>query len=155
MNVAIIENGAVKNIVVGESVNQISAVLGIAAANLLNVDGISCRIGQAYTGGALVPDPVPDPVTPPTPTITVSPVEFKLLWSPAERVTIKGMRATDPVIDDFYDIVDDPRLTFVNLSLQSTQDAVDYLLAALVAATVLTTDTAATRRTAILSGVFQ
>lgn len=59
----------------------------------------------------------------------VSPVEFKLLFTPKERVDIKAARAADPVIDDFFDIVDDPRLTHVNLALKSTSDALDYLTA--------------------------
>lgn len=58
----------------------------------------------------------------------VSPVEFKLLFTPQERVAIKAARATDVVIDDFFDIVEDPRLTFVDLGLQSTQDALSYLV---------------------------
>jgi len=57
----------------------------------------------------------------------VSPVEFKLLFTPQERVAMKGARKTDPVMDDFFDVVDDPRLTFVDLGLQSTKDAIAYL----------------------------
>lgn len=97
---------------------------------------------------------VPDsPVVPDPP--KVSPVEFKLLWTPQERVAIKGMRAADPVVDDFYNILDDPRLTLVNLALQSTQDAVDYLLGKLAAAAVIQSAAVAERRTEILSGVFR
>lgn len=59
----------------------------------------------------------------------VSPIEFKLLFTAQERVAIKTVRATDPVIDDFYDVVEDPRLTFVDLGLQSTRDAIGYLAA--------------------------
>lgn len=59
--------------------------------------------------------------------VTVSPVEFKLLFTSAERVAIKAARASDPVIDDFFDIVEDSRLTLVDLGLQSTKDAIDYL----------------------------
>lgn len=57
----------------------------------------------------------------------VSPVEFKLLFTAQERLAIKEARANDPVIDDFFEIVEDPRLTHVNLGLQSTQDALAYL----------------------------
>lgn len=57
----------------------------------------------------------------------VSPVEFKLLFTAGERVAIKAARASDPVIDDFFSIIEDPRLTHVNLGLQSTQDALGYL----------------------------
>lgn len=67
-------------------------------------------------------------VNPPRSAFTrVSPVQFKLLFTPQERVAIKQARATDLIIDDFYDIVEDPRLAFVDLDLQSTKDAVQYL----------------------------
>lgn len=76
--------------------------------------------------------------------VRVSPVEFKLLFTAPERVAIKAARATDPIVDDFYDIVEDPRLTFVDLGLQSTQDALSYL----VSLTLITAE----RRTEILAG---
>lgn len=59
----------------------------------------------------------------------VSPVEFKLLFTSAERIAIKAARETDPIVEDFYSIVEDPRLTQVDLKLQSTQNAIDYLIA--------------------------
>lgn len=71
--------------------------------------------------------PSPAPVDPVAIPAKVSPVEFKLLFTPQERVAIKQARAVDPVIDDFYDIVEDHRLTHVDLGLQSTQAALDYL----------------------------
>ena len=85
--------------------------------------------GDAWDGVTLTkktpPEPVlVDPVAIPA---KVSPVEFKLLFTPQERVAIKQARAVDPVIDDFYDIVEDHRLTHVDLGLQSTQAALDYL----------------------------
>lgn len=91
------------------------------------------------------PAPSPEPEPTPSEATKVSPVEFKLLFTNAERVAIKAARATDPVIDDFYDIVEDPRLTFVDLGLQSTQYALSYM----VAQGLLTED----RRSEILAGV--
>ena len=85
------------------------------------------------------------PAPSPSEATKVSPVEFKLLFTSAERVAIKAARATDQVIDDFYDIVEDPRLTFVDLGLQSTQDALSYM----VAQGLLTAE----RRSEILAGV--
>lgn len=73
------------------------------------------------------PEPTPEPTPAPTEAPKISPVEFKLLFTSQERVAIKAARATDPVIDDFYDIVEDPRLTHVDLGLQSTQMALGYL----------------------------
>ena len=72
---------------------------------------------------AITPELTPTPTEAPK----VSPVEFKLLSTSAERVAIKAARANDPVIDDFFGIIEDPRLTHVNLGLQSTQDVLGYL----------------------------
>jgi hypothetical protein len=59
---------------------------------------------------------------------SVSPVEFKLLFTPQERVAINKMRATDDMIDDFFTLLDDQRLTQVNLALASVQGALQYLV---------------------------
>ena len=79
------------------------------------------------TGAWSAPAQVEPQPEPPAEAPKVSPVEFKLLFSAQERVAIKAARATDPVIDDFFEIVEDPRLSHVNLGLQSTQDAIAYL----------------------------
>ena len=85
--------------------------------------------GATLVDGVWVnPAPV-EPVTPePTPTEApkVSPIEFKLLFTSGERVAIKS--STDPVVQDFYEITNDPRLTHVDLGLKSTQDAIAYLV---------------------------
>lgn len=56
----------------------------------------------------------------------VSPIEFKLLFTSGERIAIKS--STDPVVQDFYEITNDPRLTHVDLGLKSTQDAIAHLV---------------------------
>lgn len=100
-------------------------------AKLYNTDVPDDAVnGDGWDGVTLtkpvIPDPVP--VEPPAPVPPkVSPVEFKLLFTAVERVAIKAARATNPVIDDFLDIIDDPRLTYVDLGLVSTQEAVGYL----------------------------
>ena len=92
------------------------------------------------------PEPEPQEAAPVVPgPIKVSPVEFKLLFTAPERVAIKAMRATDPVIDDFYEVVEDPRLTHVDLGLKSTRDAIGYL----AAQNLITAE----RATEILAGV--
>lgn len=68
---------------------------------------------------------IPTPVGPVVIAPKVSPVEFKLLFTVLERVAIK--QSTDPAIVDFYEIVNDPRLSHVDLGLQSTKDAIGYL----------------------------
>lgn len=71
---------------------------------------------------------VPTPVEPVVEYGKVSPIEFKLLFTSGERLALKAARSTDPVIDDFYDIIDDPRLNYVDLSLTSTQNALAYFV---------------------------
>lgn len=88
--------------------------------------------GWSNESGTWSAPAAPDPVEPTPATVvppTVSPIEFMLLFTTQERVAIKTARAGDPIIEDFMSIVEDPRLTGVNLALQSTQDALGYLAA--------------------------
>jgi hypothetical protein len=87
----------------------------IAGATL--VDG-------AWVNPAPVEPVAPEPTVPVAP--TVGPIEFKLLFTSGERIAIKT--STDPIVQDFYEITSDPRLTHVDLGLKSTQDAIAYLV---------------------------
>ena len=58
----------------------------------------------------------------------VSPVEFKLLFTLEERIALRTARATDVVLQDFFDIAEDARLTSVELTLPSTIAALDYMV---------------------------
>ena len=69
----------------------------------------------------------------------LSPVQFKMCFTAQERLAVKGLLATDAVLADAYSILDDPRLTTVDLSLASNQAMIDYL----VTLGVLTSDRAA------------
>lgn len=85
--------------------------------------------GDGWVNGELIkPELVIAPVVLATVAARVSPVEFMLLFTSPERVAIKALRQTDPIIDDFLDIIEDPRLTFVDLGLGSTVSAIDYLI---------------------------
>lgn len=106
--------------------------------------------GDGWIDGQLVKPEPPAPVDPPAPEVVypkVSPVEFMLLFTSPERVAIKSQRQNDPVIDDFMDIIEDTRLTHVDLGLKSTQDALDYF----VFKTILTPE----RKAEILAGTVQ
>jgi hypothetical protein len=85
--------------------------------------------GDSFSEGVLTK---PEPTLQQGPVVFVpphvSPVEFKLLFTSSERIAIRSERNSDPVIDDFFDIVDDQRLTHVDLGLKSTQDALAYLV---------------------------
>jgi hypothetical protein len=76
-----------------------------------------------WSAPAIKPEPAPIPVEviPPV----VSTIQFKLLFKSAERIAIKT--STDPIVIDFFDIVNDIRLTEVNLNSKSTRDALGYL----------------------------
>lgn len=77
-----------------------------------------------WSAPAPAPQPEPVPVYP-----KVTPVEFKMLFTSAERIAIKAARETDPVIDDYFDIVEDPHLQAVDLGLHSVQEGIQYLQA--------------------------
>lgn len=77
----------------------------------------------------------------------VSPVEFLLLFTAEESVRIKEVKAGDAFVKHFFDLIDHPRLTMVDLSLQSTIDSLGYL----VSQGLLTDE----RKNQILSGIPQ
>jgi hypothetical protein len=62
------------------------------------------------------------------------------------------MRATDDVIAELFELIDDPRMTKVNLNLTSVQQAIQYCLAKLEVAEVITEAEKATRYAAIMTG---
>ena len=64
--------------------------------------------------------------------LKITPVEFKLLFLLTERVKIAELRENDAVLRDFYSMLDDPRLTVVDLSKRTIIDAVRYTFDALV-----------------------
>ncbi|WP_067097960.1 hypothetical protein [Marinomonas atlantica] len=55
----------------------------------------------------------------------VSAFNFKLLFSPSERVAIKD--SADSLVKDFYEMLNDPRLETVVLSHVDTVDGVNHL----------------------------
>lgn len=128
MRKAWIDNERVRDICDGDPFDRMPAEI----AALFDTDVSSdAAPGDGWVDGQLVkPEPVtlppaPEPVVVPA---KLSPVQFMLLLTSAERVAIKAARATDPVIDDWLDIIEDARLTEVDLGLASTQDALAYLV---------------------------
>lgn len=110
------------------------------------------RLGEDGTWSA---PPAPEPFEPAEPESQrpkVGPVEFKLLFTSAERLTLKELRNTDAALADFFEIIEDPRLQYIDLSLGSTAAGVDHCLSLLVNAEILTESEAEARREQILSG---
>lgn len=58
--------------------------------------------------------------------LTVSPIRFKLLFTSTQRIAIK--ESNDPIVKDFYELVNDTRMHEVILPLPSTVDALSYLV---------------------------
>jgi hypothetical protein len=146
MKYAWIENNTVRDIANGKPVELFHPDIA-AKYNTQVPDDIIA--GATLIGGAWVnPTPIEhvEPVTP-EPTVTeapkVSPIEFKLLFTTGERIAIKT--STNPIVQDFYEITSDPRLTHVDLGLKSTKDAIAYL----VSINILTQE----RADVILTGV--
>lgn len=127
MKKAWIENGTIRDIAPADP----ASIYHPDVAALYSTDvPDEAQNGDSFVDGIWTPKPVvtpePQPEATPVPP-KVSPVEFKLLFTAQERVAIKT--SADPVVQDFYDLVNDPRLTHVDLALQSTQDALSYLTA--------------------------
>lgn len=73
---------------------------------------------------AVIPDPpaeVPERVT------VISPIAFKLRFSAEKRIAIAAARTNNPVIDDLWSLLDDPRYTEVDLTSETIINAVQHL----------------------------
>ena len=83
------------------------------------------RTDGQWAAPAPAPQPEPEPVYP-----KVTPVQFKMLFTSPERVAIKAARATDPVVDDLWELVGDTRMEYVDFGLKSVRDSIEYLATA-------------------------
>lgn len=110
--------------------------------------GWRLNAGEWQAPQDLEPAPLPQVTYP-----AVGPIHFKMLFAVQERLKAKELRATDPVLDDFWGLVEDPRTDMVNLALQSVQAAVEYTLSAVQAAGI-EVDVPA-RKAEILAGVLR
>lgn len=81
------------------------------------------RIDSSWTA----PTPT-EPIPLPIQYATVSPVEFMLLFTSPERVAIKAARQTNAVVEDFFQLLEDPRLQTVRLGQASVQEGLAYLV---------------------------
>ncbi len=103
-------------------------------------------------GWRLVDDEWEAPEAVETPIVTIEPKEvdpitFKLLFTSAERIAAKALRETDPVIDDFWSILDDPRTRTVDMRIPSIQAVIEHTLDAV--------DAEPERKDQILQGIIQ
>lgn len=79
----------------------------------------------------------------------VDPITFKLLFTSAERIAAKALRSSDPAIDDFWTILDDPRTRSVDMRIPSIQAIIEHTL------TACNVENVAERKAQILQGIIQ
>ena len=51
-----------------------------------------------------------------------------MMFTAVERVAIKNAAATDPIVEDFLEVLNDLRLKEVILTLQANIDAINYMV---------------------------
>ena len=78
----------------------------------------------------VTPEPDPDYVAPEPEKVypKLTPLEYKMLFTVQERIAIKEAKVTDEILQDGFEILEDPRLTVVDLGLASNQDFIDYMV---------------------------
>lgn len=91
------------------------------------VGDIAPESGSRFDGAVFIPPTASVQVGSPNTALLVAPIAFKMLFTVQELVAIYALAKTDPVIDIFIKLVDDPRLPHVNLGLPWVLDAMAYL----------------------------
>lgn len=101
----------------------------LLAADFVQVpDGV--LVGWTYDGKTWA---APAAVAQPAPSVAEvgnlqpTPPEFLLLLTLTERAAIRAAGATDPVVADLLSMINDSRLTYVDLANVSVQEAVLYM----------------------------
>jgi hypothetical protein len=126
MKYAWIKDGKISDICSGNPAECYHPAIAINYTTLVSDDA---QNGWVQKEDTFIAPPVSEPVIIPPAVAypTINPIQFKLLFTSAERIAIKAARLTDPIIDDAYELLDDPRLTEVDLSLTSNQELIGYL----------------------------
>jgi len=79
--------------------------------------------GKTWTA-PVIPTPAP---TAEVGNLQPTPPQFMLLLTLQERAAIRAAAPNDPVVNDLLLMLNDPRLTFVDLTNVSVQEAVQYM----------------------------
>jgi hypothetical protein len=120
MRYAKIENGKVENVIV-----LLDEDLPKMPSDWTLIKSETANIGDDYINGVFVAQ-APAYVEPPAITEKfITAIAFKLRFTAPERVAIYA--STDAMVKDFVSLLDDPRLTQVDLMLPTTIQAVEYL----------------------------
>lgn len=112
---------------------------------------VEVQAGWSKVDGTWSAPAAVEPVQPQPSYPTVGPIHFKMLFTAQERLKANDLRATDPMLNDFWGLIEDSRTDVVNLALQSVQQAVEYTLTVVQAAGVVLD--VPERKAQILTGV--
>lgn len=82
----------------------------------------------------------------------ISKIRFLLQFTSAERVSARSLRASDPILDDFWLVLESS--TTVDLSLPTVQAGVEYTLTVIKNSNIPALNVAA-RKAEIIAGVLQ
>jgi hypothetical protein len=128
------------------------AILGDSGASMVSNYIVDDSVTVELKWICTVKDGVPSFVAPvPVPPI-VSAVQFMMLFYPQEQAYIQS--STDPIVKVFWTRFSDPRVTEINLALDSMSQTLDYLSSTNVEPTLTppVPYLAAGRKEAILTG---
>lgn len=59
---------------------------------------------------------------------SISTIEFKLLFTPSERVQLRELAKTDPFVADMFELLDDIRTQSINLLMPQLNEMLSYLV---------------------------
>ena len=138
----------IDNVAIDVSANPTESFHPDVAAEFVNVPDIVEYGWRLINGEWVAPEVVIVPEVAIEPK-EVGPITFKLLFTSAERVAAKALRATDPAIDDFWTILDDPRTRTVDMRIPSIQAIIEHTL------TACNVENVADRKAQILQGIIQ
>lgn len=138
----------IDNVAIDVSANPTESFHPDVAAEFVNVPDIVEYGWRLINGEWVAPEVVIVPEVAIKPK-EVDPITFKLLFTSAERVAAKALRATDPAIDDFWTILDDPRTRTVDMRIPSIQAIIEHTL------TACNVENVADRKAQILQGIIQ
>jgi hypothetical protein len=85
-------------------------------------DDHPAELGWTYADGVFTA-PTPPPVTKP-----INVVLWLSRFTPQERVAIRAARTSNPIIDDFWLMLEDVRLPEIDIALPSVEAGLDYLI---------------------------
>jgi len=142
----------INNVAVDVSANPAECFHPTIAAEFVSVPD-AVQHGWMRTDGKWAAPAVADASTPVLATIT--PLQFKLLWTADERLGTVTLRASDALVADFMSLIEDPQRESIDLNLPSVQAGILRILTLLAHSGLFGADLVPARQAQINSLVYQ